>query len=84
MTRLSRLAVPALAGAALLALAPGARAGTPTVHGCTGNTIAYAAHTMAPFGGFVAPLAREGRISLDVHTVQSGGFTDEEFPNSCD
>lgn len=73
----------AVAAGAFLGLAPAAHAGTPSVHGCMGNTIAYSAHTLAPFGQFVAPLARAGEVALDVHTIQSGGFTDEEFPNSC-
>ena len=55
----------------------------PNVQGCMGNAIAYAAHTLAPIRQFVAPLARAGGVARDVHTIQAGGFTDEEFPDSC-
>jgi hypothetical protein len=81
MRKLSFIAI--ITAFAAAGTAPAASAAQPIVHGCTGDSISAAAHAIAPWGQFVSQLARTGEISDDVHALQAGGLTDDDFPNSC-
>ena len=77
------------AGSTLVVLgsATAAGAGQPAVKGCVGSTISAAAHAIQPYGQFVKgfaqdPLSHPG-VSDNVHTLAAGGYTDAEFPNTC-
>ena len=63
-----------------------ARADQPVVRG-VGSSVRVAAQQPGPFGQFVAGLARdlESRpgISDNMHTLAAGGYSDDEFVNTC-
>jgi hypothetical protein len=81
-------------GAAALMLTIGAICGSgaawaaqPVVPGCVGSSISAAAQQPGPFGQFVAGVAQEPGshpgVSDNVHTLAAGGYTDDEFVNTC-
>jgi hypothetical protein len=77
-----------LVGLALpLSVSATADAAQPVVRGCVGSTLSGAAHAIAPFGGFVSGYARDREsrpgVSDNVHTIAAGGYTDDDFPNTC-
>jgi hypothetical protein len=78
-----------VAGSALvvLASASAAGAGQPAVRGCVGSSISAAAHAINPYGQFVEQFAQDPQshpgVSDDVHTLAAGGYTDAQFPNTC-
>ena len=67
--------------------AAGAKAATPTVHRCFGQSVSAVAAPSRPFGNFVSDTARdpESRPGLGdaVQQVQAGQVDDADFPNSC-
>jgi hypothetical protein len=62
-------------------------AAQPAVRGCVGSSVSAAAHQPGPFGQFVSGLARDPEsppgVSDNVHTLASGGYSDDEFINTC-
>ena len=88
MNRIAKSAViVASSVCTLLVSSPAALASQPAVNGCVGASISGAAHAIQPYGQFVSQFARDAQshpgVSDDVHTLAAGGFTDAQFPNSC-
>ena len=59
----------------------------PAVRGCVGSSISAAAQQPGPFGQFIAGLARDPEsapgIADDEHTLAAGGYSDDQFVNTC-
>jgi hypothetical protein len=62
-------------------------ASQPAVRGCVGSSVSAAAHQPGTFGQFVSGLAHDPEshpgISDNVHTLAAGGYSDDEFVNTC-
>jgi hypothetical protein len=71
----------------VLSSATAASAAQPAVKGCVGSTISSAAHVVQPYGQFVKLFAQDSQshpgVSDNVHTLAAGGYTDAQFPNTC-
>ena len=87
-SRAYRATVTVALASAIMMCSPGAaRAATPTVHGCFGESVSAVAAEWRPFGNFVSgtaqdPTNRPG-IGDGVQAVQAGQVDDADFPNTC-